>query len=363
MQQVAIAIRQGVINFYFKKKLDMNLFIGDISAVMDKVVVQEAEENRDEEEEEDPRVAYEAYKKSLQETTEGVGLALEMVQGHKQWPFTVDAILSGNAIMGGYYRIIAYLGEDNTASTFKAREPDSTDPIALKIINRVRMAGKIIPESFDTNFRAIAELNHPNIVHLYNYEMIEDRVMVAMEYLHGGRLDEKLEQSRLDDKLATYYFRQLLEGMSVLHKLGIQLHQIVPRQIMFRDDQTLVITQMGLLNSLHALSEIAGDWPLPFSTPVYTTPESVLKQPTDIRSDIYLAGLIGYEMLAGKPMFANGSDQDIMYAHAAEPAPPLPDSKHPMNRLLAEMLNKLPDKRPQDARAVLEELNKIYPPG
>jgi len=326
---------------------------------MDKIVVDEEVDN---EEEVDPHVAYAEYKKSLQETSNDVGLALEMVQDYKQWPFTVDAILSGNAVMGGYYRIVAYLGDDNTASTFKAREPDSEEPIALKIINRIRMAGKMIPDSFDENFRAIADLNHPNIVRLLNYEVIEDRIMVAMEYLQSGRLDEKLEQTRLDDKLAIHYFRQLLEGMAVLHKLGIELHQIVPRQIMFRDDQTLVITQVGLLNGLHALSEIAGDWPLPFSTPVYTTPENVQKQPTDMRSDIYLAGLIGYEMLAGKPMFASGSDQDIMFAHAAEPMPPLPDN-HPLNRLLAEMVNKIPDQRPQDVRTVLQDLNRIYPAG
>ena len=360
MQQVAIAIKQGVVNFYFKKKLDMERLTGDISGVMDKVAAQGAGENQNEEEE-DPHAAYAAYKKSLQETTEDVGLALEMVQGHKQWPFTVDGILSGNAIMGGYYRITAYLGEDNTASTFMAREPDSKEPIALKIINRIRMAGKVIPESFDATFRAVAELDHPNIIRLFNYEVIEDRVMVAMEFLHGGRLDEKLAQSPLDEKLAIHYFRQLLEGMSALHGLGLELHQIVPRQIMFRDDQTLVITQMGLINGLHALSEIAGDWPLPFSTPIYTTPEEVQKQPTDIRSDIYLAGLIGYEMLAGKPMFANGSDQDIMFAHAAEPMPLLPDSKHPMNKLLAGMVSKIPDQRPQDAKTVLQELNSIYP--
>jgi len=360
MQQMAIAIRQGVTNFYFKKKLDMERLIADISGVIDKVVAQEAKGGQDEE---DPHAAYAAYKKSLQETTEDVGLALELVQGHRQWPFTVEDILSGNAIMGGYYRITAYLGEDNTASTFMAREPDSEEPIALKIINRVRMAGKMIPESFDKNFRAIAELNQPNIVRLFNYEVIDGRIMVAMEFLHGGRLDEKLEQARLDDKLAIHYFRQLLEGIAVLHELGVELHQIVPRQIMFRDDQTLVITQMGLINGLHALSEIAGDWPLPFSTPVYTTPESVQKQSTDIRSDIYLAGLIGYEMLAGRPMFANGSDQDIMFAHAAEPMPPLPDSKHPMNNLLAGMVSKIPDQRPQDARAVLQELNRMYPEG
>jgi len=144
-----------------------------------------------------------------------------------------------------------------------------------------------------------------------------------------------------------------------LHKLGLELHQLIPRQIMFRDEQTLVITQIGLINSLHALSEIAGDWPLPFSTPVYTTPENVQKMPTDFRSDVYLAGLIGYEMMAGKPPFFGGSDQDILYAHAAEPVPALPNGAHPANKLLQEMLHKIPDSRPPNATEALKLMDQL----
>ncbi|MCW8962263.1 MAG: protein kinase [Gammaproteobacteria bacterium] len=357
-QQMVIAIKQGVSNFHFKQKLDMERFVSDISGVMDEVVAHERGQGKADEEE-DPQVAYEAYKKSLEETSSDVGLALEMVQGHRQWPFTIDGILSGNAIMGGYYRILAYLGEDNTASTFKAREPNSEEPIALKIINRIRMTDQAVPESFDKNFRVIADLNHPNIVRLLNYEVIDNRMMVAMEFLQGGRLDGKLGQNQLEEGLAIRYFRQLLAGMSELHKLGLELHQLIPRQIMFRDEQTLVITQIGLINSLHALSEIAGDWPLPFSTPVYTTPENVQKMPTDFRSDVYLAGLIGYEMMAGKPPFYGGSDQDILYAHAAEPVPALPNGTHPANELLQEMLHKIPDSRPQNATEALKLMDQL----
>ena len=357
-QQMVVAIKQGVTNFHFKRKLDMERLVSDISGIMDDIVASEREQKITGEEE-DPFAAYEAYQQSLQETSNDVGLALDMLQGHRQWPFTIDEVLAGNAVMGGYYKIIAYLGEDNTASTFKAREPNREEPIALKIINRVRMTDSVVPDAFDKTFRAIADLDHPNIVSLFSYEVIDDRMMVATEFLHGGRLDEKLEQTRLDEKLAIHYFRQLLAGMSELHKRGLQLHQVIPRQIMFRDEQTLVITQIGLLNSLHALSEVAGEWPLPFSTPVYTTPENVQKSPTDFRSDVYLAGLIGYEMLAGKPPFCEGSDQDILYAHAAEPVPPLPDGAHPANKLLQEMLHKIPDSRPQDATEALKLMNQL----
>ena len=162
-QQMVIAVKHGVTNFYFKKKLDMERLTRDIADAIEKAGPVSA---GDGEEEEDPFAAYEAYKKSLQETTDNVGLALDMVQGQKQWPFTVDAILAGNAILGDYYKIISFLGEDNTASTFMAKTPRDDEPIALKIINRIRMDGKTIPDEFDKNFRALADLNPVSYTHL-----------------------------------------------------------------------------------------------------------------------------------------------------------------------------------------------------
>lgn len=300
----------------------------------------------------------EMRERKAREAEAEAALALEMLQGHKQWPFTMDEILSGNASMGRYH-IDSFLGEDSTASTFRAFLQGIKAPIALKIINRVRVGEKAIPESFANNFKTISQRKHPNIIRLLNFEVIDDRMIVALEFLRGKTLEDKLKEGKLSDAYALHYFRQLLEGMSVLHELGIELHQIVPRQLMLRDEKTLVLTQIGLLNSLHALSDIVGEWPLPFSTPVYTTPENVQKHPTDQRSDVYLAGLIGYELFAGEPLFSEGSDQDIMFAHAAEPVKSLANAAHPMNKLLQEMLHKLPDNRPQNAAEALARLKQL----
>ena len=208
---------------------------------------------------------------------------------------------------------------------------------------------------------AIKRLRHPNILHLYNYEVVENRIIVGIEYLRGGTLEERLNKEQLTEHQAVDYFRQLLSGMAALHQMGLELHEVQPKLLMFRDPHTLVITHLGLINDLHGLSEITGEWTLPQISPVYTAPETVQTHATDKLSDIYLAGLIGFEMMTGKPPYWRGSTQDIMYAHAAEPIPTLPDPRHPMSNLLASMLTKMPEQRIQTADEALKRLNKIYP--
>jgi DNA-binding NarL/FixJ family response regulator len=358
-QLLISAIKQGATNFYFKKNLDMRHLVQEISDVIEKVKQSEAKLSSPAK---IKALTSLASQDEIDDAATESSLAMEMTQGHKKWPFTMDTILEGKAHLGDY-KIVSYLGEDNVASTFEARMPAIEQPVVVKLINRLRMSSKAIPESFVKKFTEITRHQYPNIIHMYGYEVIQDRMVVAMEFLHGGTLEDRLKRGPINEKTAILYFRQLLEGVAVLHELGLQLYQLTPGQLMFRDQWTLVITHLGIINDLHALSEITGEWALPYAntTPIYTTPESVQKQPIDQRSDIYLAGLIGYEMLVGEPVFSGGADQDILYAHAAEPMPSLPDLRDPMNRVLAGMLSKIPEKRTQSARLVLEQLNKIYP--
>lgn len=351
---VVQAIKQGAVNFLFKKKLDIRHFKQEITQVLN-----EAEQEKQSAIAPEKSVSAHA---SMDDTMAELNLAMDMVNGHnKKWPFSLNDILEGKAVLGKY-RITAYLGDDDAASTFLALMPAINKPIVIKLVNNLRMLGKAIPERFVEKFEAIEHRRHENIIHLFNYEVIQGRMVVAIEYLQGGTLEQRILDGRIDESQAINLFRQLLDGMAALHELDLELHELMPKQIMFRDERTLVITHLGLINMLHALAEITGEWALPNLTPVYTTPEAVQKQPTDARSDVYLAGLIAFEMLTGEPLFSKGSDQDILYAHAAEPPRSLPDPRHPMNKLLQDMLHKIPDKRPMNASEALGRLNMIYPP-
>jgi len=357
-QLLVKAIRQGAVNFFFKKNLDMKHLIKDVSKILKAAEKHELKSAKAKK----PAKKTPVKQDGMEDTVTEIGLAMVMMNGDKNWPFATEDILAGKAYLGDY-KIVSYLGEDPVATSFEAMAPGLEKSVVVKLINQLRMSGKTIPASFINKFNAIKHLEHENILHLYNYEIVQNRIAVGTEYLHGGTLKDHLKKSKLKEKQAIRYFRQLLSGMAALHNIGLELHEIRPKQLMLRDKNTLVITHLGLINELHALSEITGGWTLPQISPVYTAPETVQNHSTDMRSDIYLAGLIGFEMLTGKPPYSTGSTQDILYAHAAEPIPTLSDPRHPMSDLLVSMLTKMPERRIQEASEALARLNKIYPPG
>ena len=357
-QLVVKAIKQGAVNFFFKKKLDMKQLTQDVTEIL------EAAEKREEQAApaSEPKAARPAVSKDeMEDTLTGISLAMVMMTDDKKWPFTMEDILAGKASLG-HYKIVSYLGEDPVAASFEATAPGLKQSVVVKLVSQLRVSGKTIPTTFTDKFDAIKRLRHPNILHLYNYEVVQNRIIVGIEYLRGGTLEERLNQEQLTEHQAVTYFRQLLSGMAALHQMGLELHEVQPKLLMLRDPHTLVITHLGLINDLHGLSEITGEWTLPQISPVYTAPETVQNHSTDKRSDIYLAGLIGFEMMTGKPPYWNGSTQDILYAHAAEPIPTLPDPRHPMSDLLASMLTKAPEQRIQTADEALQRLDSIYPP-
>jgi serine/threonine-protein kinase len=355
-QLLVSAIKLGAVNFFFKKKLDMKHLTHDVNDILD-ATEQQAQKAAPVKKKAPPTPL---KQDEMEDTMTEIGLAMVMMNGDKKLPFTTEDILQGKAFLG-HYKIISYLGEDTVASSFEATTAGLNKSVVVKLVNQLRLSGNAIPPTFTEKFNAIKKLHHPNVLHLFNYEFVNRRIVVGIEYLRGGTLEERLKKGKLEQGQAIEYFRQLLDGMSALHNIGLELHEVMPKHLMFRDEDTMVITHLGLLNELHGLSEITGEWTLPQISPVYTAPETVQSHISDMRSDIYLAGLIGFEMMTGKPPYWDGSTQDILYAHAAEPVPTLPDPRHPLNDLLMSMLTKMPEKRVQTAGEALAQLNKIYP--
>ena len=355
-QLLVDAVKHGASNFFFKKKLDMKRLTQEVTQI---IGTAEKREQKAAPAKSKPKPAP-VKQNEVEDTMTEIGLAMTMMHGDKKWPFTTEDILQGKAYLG-HYKIISYLGEDSVASSFEATAAGLKTSVVVKLVNQMRLSGSTIPPTFVEKFNTIKKLHHPNVLHLFNYEIVNKRIIVGIEYLHGGTLEERLKKGKLEQRQAIQYFRQLLSGMSSLHDIGLELHEVMPKQLMFRDQDTLVITHLGLLNELHGLSEITGEWTVPQISPVYTSPETVQSHISDKLSDIYLAGIIGFEMLSGKPPYSDGSTQDILYAHAAEPIPHLPDPRHPLNDLLMSMLTKMPEKRIQTAGEALRRLNKIYP--
>jgi serine/threonine-protein kinase len=174
----------------------------------------------------------------------------------------------------------------------------------------------------------------------------------------GETLAYRLTAGKVHEAEAIKLFRHILHGLAELHRHQIHLRHYTPKSLRINQDGILVFAETGLLNRLHVISKMTTEM-MYIDTPMYATPERIHGRTVDTRSDIYIAGLIGYEMIAGVPVYHKGSIKDVLYAHVAEPVPDLPNKNHPLNSLFQKMLHKIPGERFQTAEAVLTQLQAL----
>ena len=349
MESVIHAIRMGAVSYLFKKKIQLDQLNKDIT----KVLVN-APERADVNTGEIVRQAQE----SVEDTQHEIHLALAMLEGHAEWPFTMEDILTGKAVIGNY-KVVSYLGNHMGGATFKVKRKGQDEPLVMYFISRVHAKDGGLPAERVAELNLMLKLSHPNIMPIKDYQLEDDAILVIRELTESDTLEQRLATQGVYEAQAVEFFRQLLCGLSALHQQAISIDHYTPKSLRVDAQNRLLIADSGLIHRLHAINEVSSDVSTQDS-PIYATPEQVQGRVLDRRTDIYIAGLIGYELVAGVPVYSKGSVKDILYAHVTQAVPDLPDKAHPLNSLFQGMLEKTPSKRIQSVGEVLQILdNKI----
>jgi serine/threonine protein kinase len=207
-------------------------------------------------------------------------------------------------------------------------------------------------DRFLQEYEMIAGIDHPNIVRIHDLGVSDDHAHIAMEYLPGGGLRERIDQG-LTEEDAIDYTRQIAGALGQLHSLGIMHRDLKPGNIMLRTDGSLALIDFGLAKRMRLAQEITGQGAI-FGTPYYMSPEQGHAAKVDERSDIYSLGVIFYEMLTGEKPFVGDDAMGIIYQHTKAPIPLLPEPVGHHQALINRMLAKRPEDRPQSMEEVLE---------
>lgn len=365
-QLVIESIRLGAENFLFKKGIQVNQLNNSVLSVLRRAGYDP--ENTQPEMLINPKsgeieiksgVVDKAMEKIMGDTVHEMELAMVMLHGHTEWPFTMTDILAGKAMIGEY-KITSYLGRGDNTTTFKAKLANAENPVILKLIGQSLSEVTEVCEQCLKDISEVLKWNHPNLVRFLHHEFIGESMIIVQEFIQGDTFSERLSRSgALKESEAVHFFLQLLTGLIQLHSHGIAATNLSPRNMVFRDLKTLVITNFGIIRRMHALNQITGQSSLGAEA-AYVSPEKVQKHQLDTRTDLYTVGVILYEMLAGYPPFHTGTSQDILYAHVTAPVPVLPDEDHPMNRVIQGLMMKTPAKRIQTAEEVKAIVEKVY---
>lgn len=250
------------------------------------------------------------------------------------------------------YRYVKKLGATEHSAVYLAEKEAEGIHVVLKVLRQVPDETDSVGafDRFLQEYEMIAEMDHPNIAKIFDLGVGDDHAHIAMEYLDGGDLKEKIAEG-ITEPEAVSYLRQIASALARIHDVGILHRDLKPGNIMLRSDGSIALIDFGLAKRMRLKMEITDSGEI-FGTPYYMSPEQGHADDVDIRSDVYSLGIIFYELLTGDKPYKGGSAMGIIYMHANAPVPLLPPRFAQYQALLNMMLAKKPEDRLQSAAEI-----------
>ncbi len=246
------------------------------------------------------------------------------------------------------YSIERELGQGGMATVYLAVQDILHRYIALKVMRPELTQDKNFRESFFSEATTIAQLEHPNIVRIHDVKSTTDGIFyMAMEYLSGGSLKDRLDQGKLSYSHSLFILEEVTNGLAYAHRKGYIHRDIKPANILFRDTGIAVLSDFGLAKLQNSSGELTR---LGFTkgTVQYMSPEQAITTNLDQRSDIYSLGLVFYEMLTGNRAFLAESTIQAIHQHTTVAPPKLPVEYSFLQPVLDKVLAKEPNQRYQN---------------
>ena len=256
------------------------------------------------------------------------------------------------------YRFTRKLSASEHSAVYLAEKEAGGSPVVLKVLRQVpdHADGIGAFDRFLQEYEMIAELVHPNIVRIFDLGVSDDHAHIAMEYLSGGDLKQRIREG-IEEAAAINYARQVASALAQVHSVGILHRDLKPANIMLREDGSIALIDFGLAKRMRLQQEITGSGEI-FGTPYYMSPEQGHADEVDHRSDIYSLGVIFYEMLTGEKPYRAANAMGIIYKHGHAPIPRLPQALARHQELLDALLAKAPEDRVQTAEEAARWLAK-----
>ena len=251
------------------------------------------------------------------------------------------------------YELLGVLGKGGMGShVYKARQIKLDRIVALKVLDR--NGDSEAEKRFYSEAQAMRELNHQNLVTVYDFGVQGDKIFIAMTFIDGESLSEIIKKEKiLPVKIATYIALQIAKGLEYAHERKIIHRDIKPSNIMIKKNWDVCIIDFGI--SLAGESKRLTSTGMTMGTPEYMSPEQCQNRNLTLQSDIYNLGILFYEMLSGDPPFTSGAALAILNKHLHEKPASLrkKNSKVPLE--LEEIINKCLEKKMENRYANFSE--------
>jgi eukaryotic-like serine/threonine-protein kinase len=270
--------------------------------------------------------------------------------------------MEGHAL-GGKVRIpgikvLHLIGEGGTARVYLASREDDDEPLVVKILRHEIVTNKKALERFMEEYAMVERIQSRHVARIVGHGNYDNYAYLVMEFFEGGDLNKRLAGQAVPPGEALRFFRELMFALGDIHEKGILHRDLKPQNLMFRRDGSLAIVDFGIAKNIAAADRTnAGEV---LGTPRYMSPEQVQGRALDLRTDIYSAGVLLYQMLTGQHMFDGQTAMEVAMHHLNSHPPLLPDHLQQYQRLMDKLVEKDRDARFRNADEVIGFLSRNF---
>jgi hypothetical protein len=268
--------------------------------------------------------------------------------------------LTGTRLSG--YEIVERLGGGGMAVVYRAVQQPLGREVALKALSSELFQDDGFVKRFETEAKTLAKLDHPNILPIYDFEVIDGNAFLTMPLIRGGTLRDILNRGPLDPLTAWRYLREIGDGLQHAHDAGIVHRDLKPTNVLIHSDGRAMLADFGLARGAGQPTHLTTIG-LAIGTPGYMAPEQVMGHDVDKRADIYAMGVLTFEMLTGRLPYIGSNRMEVAYATVNTPIPSAvkinPNLPDELDQLLQKVLAKDPAERPQTVRELLALMARL----
>lgn len=251
----------------------------------------------------------------------------------------------------GPYRILERLGEGGMSVVYRALDPRQHRQVAVKTLKLGPSFSEAATRRLMTEAQAMARLHHPGIVAIYEAGTDGHIPYICMELVLGPSVGDLIDCGTLDPPASVRLLAKVAHAVHFVHTHGIIHRDLKPSNILVGPDGEPRVGDFGV-------AQVAHEAGAPIGTPHYMSPEQVLGQPVDPRTDVYALGAVLFECIAGIPPFTGDTAAEIFEKILNEPLRLLPNTPRPLIPILRRTLQKKPEDRFPTALDLAHELEE-----
>jgi serine/threonine-protein kinase PpkA len=248
------------------------------------------------------------------------------------------------------------------AVVYRAVQQPLGREVALKALSSELFQDDGFVKRFETEAKTLARLDHPNILPIYDFEVVDGTAFLTMPLIRGGTLRDILNRGPMDALSAWRYLREIGDGLQHAHDAGIVHRDLKPTNVLIHQDGRAMLADFGLARGAGQPTHLTTIG-LAIGTPGYMAPEQVMGHDVDKRADIYAMGVLTFEMLTGRLPYIGSNRMEVAYATVNTPIPSAvkinPNLPDELDVLLQKALAKDPAQRPQSVRELLAQMARL----